>query len=206
MKCHIADNEIRQHHIIAQGSTFIECCQYISHLLNATDHWRNDPTYLSVCSQGDTRPVYTLSDLSFHFDPPTTWRNFDSIEEARKHVVRKQPSSRSITCLMTGESYPTITHAAERHNISVPTVSKSLKTGAAVHSNLLHTHTWFALPHSPPPQPPLDQRVSSVLCVTTGEMYPSMSDAAAAHDLHISALSRAIRTGKTVRGYEWKKT
>lgn len=110
-----------------------------------------------------------------------------------------------VTCAITGQQYDTIAAAAKHHNLSTPTVTKSIRTGQPVYSKTLDTHTWFVTDITPELLPIGDNRTVRVLCVTTGQEYDSMGDAADQHNLHLTALSRAIRTGKAVRGLVWSK-
>lgn len=112
---------------------------------------------------------------------------------------------RGVRCIITGKTYTSMREAAEDHGLSRPTVLKSSRTGMPVASKTLGTFTWFVTPATPPLQPPVDNRTEGVVCVTTGQSYDSMTDAAADHGLHVSQLSRAIRTGKAVKGQIWCK-
>lgn len=105
----------------------------------------------------------------------------------------------SITCAITGTQYPSPSHAAKGIGVSLPTALKSINTGAAVKHRSLDTYTWLVAPTTPALQPPKDNRITKVHCVTTDTTYKSMSEAAAAHGIDLTALSRALREDRYLR-------
>lgn len=119
---------------------------------------------------------------------------------------RKKP----VVCLTTGKRYDSIKKAAEALGVSAPAISRAAHTG----SRCIGMHFYFA----DKPKPPAHffknqdakelearrnrQRVP-VICVETGEVFASISDAAKTKGVHEGLLSVAI-SGK-VGGLHWKK-
>lgn len=198
MKCHVINKTIHPYNIIAVAENLKSLCAALPDLDRNYPNWRNDPVYLVACLEGDLRPVYALSNMSFAFNPPSDYINFDNRAEAELYL-RSRRSKASVFCLTSGETFPSIAAACRELDIVQPLVVRSVREGRAVFSKKLQAYTWVINDHTPTLQPPTDNRTTAVLCVTTGERYDTMSDAASDHKVHLSAISRAIRTGKTMR-------
>lgn len=97
---------------------------------------------------------------------------------------------------LTGEQYLSPSHAAEALGVSLPTVHKSIKTGAAIKNKKLNTYTWVVAPTTPALRPPKDDRQQPIHCITTNTTYATMSEACTAHGIDLTALSRALRQDK----------
>ena len=119
---------------------------------------------------------------------------------------RKKP----VVCLDTGERYDSIATAAETLGVSGPAISKAAHTG----SRCIGMHFYFADKPKPPESFFKNQSTEElevrrnrkrvpVICVETGEVFASISDAARAKGVHVGLLSVAI-SGK-VGGFHWQK-
>lgn len=200
MKCHIINGTIHPHNITAVAENLSALCEQLPDLNRSYPNWRNDPVYLIACIEGDVRPVYALSNATFAFNPPSEYMNFDNRTEAELYLrSRRTGSTSAVTCLTTGQTFPSVAAACRELDIAQPLVVRSVREGRAVFSKTLQAYTWVMNDKTPTLQPPTDNRTTAVLCVTTGEQYDTMSDAAVDHGVHLSAISRAIRTGKTMR-------
>lgn len=120
-----------------------------------------------------------------------------SLEEA---LANEGPSG-AVVCWETGEVFESVKEAAQAKGIkSVPNVYSALKSGYSCGG-----YHWYWEGQPKPRKSQLSKtRKCAVLCVETGEVFESLTQAAGAKGIkNPSQLSRAVRTGAKAGGYHW---
>lgn len=201
MKCHVVDNIINNHAIIHSAPDFDILCTdpRVLKVITESDLWRNEHTYNMI---REKTPVAMLSDGSLVFNPPTNYINFETIQHARRFLSNNKSL---IVCAMTGKEYSSVWEAAKDHQVAHRYITQSIAEGCSFFSHKLKAHSWVVNEHTPELFLRPDNRTRRILCVTTGVKYDTMTDAAVAHHLHVTAICRAIRTKRPVRGYEFRR-
>lgn len=116
------------------------------------------------------------------------------------HTGRLAASMRRVKCVDTGKVFPSISAAARSQN-----VSPSRMKAACDNKTPIRGREWVILDKPNKTGPLVEQSRKPVLCVETGEVFRSLTEAAENVDRCISALSQAI-SGKShsCAGYHWE--
>lgn len=121
----------------------------------------------------------------------------------RKHAGGRR--KRPVICWETGELFDSAKEAAAAYGVAVSGISEAVARRGRCHG--LHWY-WADEPRPesfPEPKRPTGRPKRGVVCVETGEEYPSIKEAAAAVGLRSPAsLSCALKNGGTAAGYHWR--
>lgn len=120
-----------------------------------------------------------------------TWADGDdnSIRGHRGHPV---------ACLEMGEEFGSITEAAKRFHVSKSAIHLAIRSGSQCRGH------HFNYVYDPlPPEHFVDRKRHFVRCVETGEVFPSITEAARAKGIAVSGISTAI-SGKA-GGFHWER-